>query len=286
MIEGLLLFVVAERRHAARPTQRVEFVDEDDAGRIVARLVEQVANPRRADAHEHFNEFRTVDRKERDAGLPGHRPRQQGLAGAGRPDQQDALGNPRAKPAISAGVLEEGDDFPEFLLRLVDAGDISESDLGVLLHEHLGLALADGHGGTETLAEPAAEKAPEDEEYCDRDDPGQKGRQPAAVGRAGKLDLGGFQLFRHVRIDAHDEEVLAPVGKRLFQTRGQRVIGNLDLVDLALMQQFDEFAIGRNLYLLRRRPPLLEQHDGDQREEKVADVEMPFLVHGLSARED
>ena len=43
-------------RPRARP-ERVELVDEDDAGRHLARLLEQVAHPRGADADEHLDEL-------------------------------------------------------------------------------------------------------------------------------------------------------------------------------------------------------------------------------------
>ena len=93
---------------AARLAQRVELVDEDDAGRGLARLLEQVAHPCGADADEHLDELRAGDGEERHPGLAGHGPRQQRLAGAGRADQQDALGHVGAEAAVAVRVLEEG----------------------------------------------------------------------------------------------------------------------------------------------------------------------------------
>ena len=72
------------------------------AGALLARLLEQVADPRRADADEHLDEFRAADREERHAGLARHGARQQRLAGAGRPDEQHALRDARAEPAVTS----------------------------------------------------------------------------------------------------------------------------------------------------------------------------------------
>src|SRR5580704_272421 len=60
LIERLLLLVIAavSAGRAASP-QRIELVDEDDAGRRLSRLLEQVADPRGADADEHLDELGT-----------------------------------------------------------------------------------------------------------------------------------------------------------------------------------------------------------------------------------
>ena len=70
------------------------------AGALLPRLLEQVAHARRADADEHLDELRAVDREERHAGLAGHRAREQRLAGAGRADQQHALRDVRRRAAL------------------------------------------------------------------------------------------------------------------------------------------------------------------------------------------
>ena len=105
LVQRLLLLVVAHIGvGAAGAAQRVEFVDENDRRRLLARLHEEVAHPRRADADEHLDEFRPVDREERHAGFAGDRAREQRLAGARRPDQQHALGHPGAE----AGHIPSG----------------------------------------------------------------------------------------------------------------------------------------------------------------------------------
>ncbi|MCY1421289.1 hypothetical protein D9M71_369400 [compost metagenome] len=171
LVEGLLLLVVAaEGAHATHLAQRIQLVDEDDAGRRLTRLLEQVADPRGADADEHLDEFRTGNGEKWHAGLAGHRLGHQGLAGAGRADQQDALGNPCAEAAVLGLVFEEGDDFLQLGLGLVDAGDIVEGHPGVALHVHLGLGLADADQAAEALlvGQTAEQEAPEGEDQHQR----------------------------------------------------------------------------------------------------------------------
>jgi hypothetical protein len=60
-----------DRVHAARLTERVELVDEDDAGRLGLRVREEVADARGADTDEHLDEVRAVQAEERHAGFAG-----------------------------------------------------------------------------------------------------------------------------------------------------------------------------------------------------------------------
>jgi len=59
LIECLLFFVMtsADPLYAPRPPEGVEFVDENDRGRFLPCLLEQVTNPRRAHADEHFHKL-------------------------------------------------------------------------------------------------------------------------------------------------------------------------------------------------------------------------------------
>ena len=97
LVQGLLALVVAAAETgAAVPADGVDLVDEDDGGRVGLGLLEQVADAAGADTDEHLDEVRAGDREERHARLAGDRARQQGLAGAGRAVEQDALGDLRA----------------------------------------------------------------------------------------------------------------------------------------------------------------------------------------------
>ena len=57
-VERLLALIVTARREAAAATttDRVDFVEEDDARRILFRLLEEIAHARGSDADEHFDE--------------------------------------------------------------------------------------------------------------------------------------------------------------------------------------------------------------------------------------
>ena len=60
LVERLLAFVItAAQAGAAMASDRVDLVDEDDAGRVLLGLLEHVAHPARADADEHLDEIRT-----------------------------------------------------------------------------------------------------------------------------------------------------------------------------------------------------------------------------------
>ena len=59
LIERLLAFVMtAAKAGAAVPSDRIDFVDEDDAWRVLLGLVEHVPHTRSAYADEHLDEIR------------------------------------------------------------------------------------------------------------------------------------------------------------------------------------------------------------------------------------
>ena len=92
LVERLLALVVAAAEAgAAMAADRVDLVDEDDAGRVLLALLEQIADARGADADEHLDEVRAADREERNVGFARDGAREQRLAGAGRAHQQHAL---------------------------------------------------------------------------------------------------------------------------------------------------------------------------------------------------
>ena len=68
LVQGLLALVVAAAHAgAAMAADGVDLVHEDDAGGVLLRLLEQVADAARADADEHLDEVRAGDREERHA---------------------------------------------------------------------------------------------------------------------------------------------------------------------------------------------------------------------------
>ena len=100
----LALVVAAAETRAAMAADGVDLVHEDDAGRRLLRLLEEVADARGADADEHLDEVGAGDREERDAGLARDRAREQRLAGA-RAARTGARpsGSARRAPGTSSG---------------------------------------------------------------------------------------------------------------------------------------------------------------------------------------
>ena len=159
LIERLLaLFVAADRALHADLAERVELVDEDDARRLGFGLLEQIADAGGADADEHLDELRSAQAEERHVRFAGDGAREQRLAGPRRPDQQHALGNPPAKVRVLLRVLQELDDFPQLLHGFVDAGDVGEAHLDLVVGEDLRLAARERHHAAFGTANPPEEE--------------------------------------------------------------------------------------------------------------------------------
>ena len=171
----LALVIAAAQAGAAMAADRVDFVDEDDAGRVLLGLVEHVADTACADADEHLDEIRTGNGEERHVGLASDRARQQRLAGAGRADEQHAARNLAAEPLEFLRIAQEFDDFLEILLGLVDTGHVLEGDAAVRFGEQLGLRLAEAHRPSGARLHLAHEEDP-DAEDKDHRQPGQQHR--------------------------------------------------------------------------------------------------------------
>ena len=243
---------------AAGAAQRVEFVDEDDRRRLLARLLEQIAHPRRADADEHFDEFRAVDREERHAGLAGHRAREQRLAGARRPDQQDALRH-RARPAghIRAGCFEKVDDFLELLLGLVDARHVLERRLGVGLDIDLRLAAPDRHqpaNAALALRDAPEPEVPNAEEHQCGKDPRQQRADEGVLHLAAEPHVVLFEFVGKLRRDARGHEALGAVLLRFLPVALDIVARNADLGDLAAFQVVEKLAVRNRNDVLAEAP--------------------------------
>ena len=268
LIERLLLLVMAarERADAARASQRIQLVDEDDAGRGRARLLEQVAYPGGAHADEHLHKLRPADREERHARLTCHCAREQRLPGAGRSDQQYALRDVGAQASIVLRLLEKGDNLLELLFRLIDAGNIIEGDLGVRLHVDLGLALADAHQAAEalTLGNSTDEEAPDRKEKQDRQYPGEYVAQKRAFDLGGVLHSVFVQQLGKLRIHARGDEKIALVGQGRLEFASYVVLLDDDLLDLVLLEEVFKFAVGYGFDLLAGCPPVSDEQDGSK----------------------
>src|SRR6185436_21194845 len=96
---------------AALGTDGVELVDEDDRGLVLARLAEEAADARGAEAGEHLDERGRRLRVEGRAGLVGDRLGEERLAGARRPVEQHTGGDARAEALELPRIAQEVDDL-------------------------------------------------------------------------------------------------------------------------------------------------------------------------------
>src|SRR6185436_19183835 len=161
LVERLLALVVpTAEAGTAMAADRVDFVDEDDARRVLLGLLEHVAHAAGADADEHLDEVGTGDREERHLRLAGDRLGEQRFAGARRAHHQHAARDAPAELLELRRVAEEFDQLGHFLLRLVTACDVGERDGVVRLVKHPRLALAEA----ERAAPAAALHLPHEED--------------------------------------------------------------------------------------------------------------------------
>src|SRR5579863_430691 len=125
--------MAAAQTSATMASNRIDFIDEDDARGILFALFEQVANPAGAHAHEHFYEIRTRDREKRNVRLAGNRPGQQSLAGSRRSHQQYTLRDSSTQLLELLRLAQKFNNLAEFFLGLIHARHVFEGDL-FLLH--------------------------------------------------------------------------------------------------------------------------------------------------------
>jgi hypothetical protein len=183
LVERLLALVVAAAEAgAAVTTDRVDLVDEHDARGVLLALLEQVAHARGADADEHFDEIGAADREERDVGLAGDRAGEQRLTGSRGTHQQHALRDAAAQLLELLRLAQEVDDLLQFVLGLVDAGDVLERHLFLRARRQLRLALAEGQRLVAAALHLAHEEQPEPDHQQDGR-PCVQQRRPGTVGR-------------------------------------------------------------------------------------------------------
>ncbi|MNX88027.1 hypothetical protein D3C86_1199840 [compost metagenome] len=144
-------------------TDGVDFVDEDDAGRILLGLLEHVTHAACADADEHFHEVRTGNGEERHIGFAGDGTRQKRLTGTRRANKQHAARNLAAEALELLRVAQEFHDFLEVLLGFVHTCDVIKRHAAMRFRQKLGLGLAKAHRATGTALHLPHEEQPDAE---------------------------------------------------------------------------------------------------------------------------
>src|SRR5882724_7882607 len=93
-VQGLFTFVMtAAQARASLTADRVDLIDKNNAGRVFLALLEKIAYPGRAHAHEHLNKVRTGNGKEWNASLTRDRFGQKGFARSWRTQKDHTLGD-------------------------------------------------------------------------------------------------------------------------------------------------------------------------------------------------
>ncbi len=149
-------------------TDGIDFVDEDDAGRILLGLLEHVTDAGGTHADEHFDEVGTGNGKKGHIGLAGNRTGRQRLTGSGRTDEQHATRDLAAQALELLRIAQEFDDFLEVLLGFIHAGHIGERHATMRFGEKFGLRLAEAHCAARTTLHLTHEENPHTEDQEDR----------------------------------------------------------------------------------------------------------------------
>src|SRR2546425_42264 len=281
LVEGLLPLVVtsAEAGPAVAPNG-IDLVHEDDAGRVLLALLEQIAHARGAHAHEHLHEVGARDRKERDVRLTGDRLGEQRLACARRSDEKHALRDLATELLELLRVLQEIDDLAQFFLGLVHSGDILEGDFVLLLRNQPGPRLPEAQRLGATPLHLAHEEDPDADEEQHRH-PLQEDRVPrVGVGRLHRdADAAVLQGLDEVRVL---EDVRALRLRRVLERVRDEVAPDDDGFHPALIERLEK--LGEVRLLLATLLRALE--DGEQEDDDQADhhPERKVLVDLVHAR--
>ena len=150
LIQRLLALVVsAAQARASLSPDGIDFVDEDDTGRVFFRIGKQIAHAARSDTNEHLNEFRSVHGVKRSTRFSRDSAREQRLAGSWRSHEQDAFGNAASQALKLLRLAQVLDDFQQIVFDPFESGYILEQDRLLCGFVSLRRALA------ETRQEPA-----------------------------------------------------------------------------------------------------------------------------------
>ena len=266
LVESLFpLVMTSAQARAALAAHGVDFVDENEAGRVLLALSEQIAHARGAHAHEHFHKIRTRDGKEGHPGLARHGAGQQRLAGARRADEQHAFGNAAAQAGKLARIGQKLDHFGQFLFGLIHARHVGKGDAALLLGNHARSGTAEGHGFAAAPLHLAHEENPHPDEQQHGEPRNKQGHEQRRV--FGRLGLDDHLAFKQM---IHQAGIVRGVGLK------GRVVLRLALDDLPLNTHFlhipavhlgQKIAVGQGRLLGIGLAEQIEEDDHRQRDD-------------------
>ena len=281
LVQGLLALVVAAAEAGATMTaDRVDLVDEDDAGRVLLRLIEHVAHAGGTDADEHLDEVGARDGEERHVGFAGDGAGEQRLAGTRRADQQRAARNAPAELLELLRIAQELDDLLQVFLGLVDAGDVIEGHAAMPLGEQLRLGLAEAHGAAAARLHLPHEEDP----HGDQEQHGEPGDQHAE--QRGHVVLGRLGGDLHALLVQPVDQVgivrrigleIAAVG----EMPGDLVAGDGHILDVAAIDLGEQLREADLVAadLDARRLEQVEERDQEQADKHPDDEVTEVRIH-------
>ena len=292
LVEGLLpLVIAAVSARVALLADGVDLVDEDDTGRLLLGLLEEVPHLGGTHAHEHLHKFRAGHGEEGDVGLAGHGLGQHGLAGARRAHQQDALGHGGADLPVLSGVVEVVDHLLEALLGLILSGHVGELDAlgGFDIDLGVGFAEHQGVGSAHLVHHPLGDILPQRHKDHDGQNPVEQ-RAQQRVGLlddlAGKLGARVLEGLHQVGIGYHAGLVdggLIRVGEEDLVLR----LLHLDLADLLVLRHLQKGVVVHLLDLPLGDPghgQEIEEQQDEQHDDIVVDQRFfrgLYFIHSL-----
>ena len=258
-------------------TDCVDFVDEDDAGRVLLGLLEHVAHAARTDADKHLDEVGAGNGEERHIGFAGDGARDQCLAGAGRTDQQNAARNAAAQALEFSGVAQKFDDLLQILLGLVDSRDVFKGDTAMRFGQKLRARLAE----TERLAAGALHLTRQEDPHADQRDEWQPRHQQRDKPRdivlrrsRGDRHAFGIELLHQTGIVRRIGLEAGAVGEGAVDVRPlDHDVAHAALIDLGQqLRERDVLRGGALARILEKREQRQQQQDDDHPEGEIAEI--------------
>ena len=282
LVQGLLTLVMTTTEaRATMATDGIDLVDEDDAGRVLLRLIEHVPDAGRADTDEHLDEVGARDREERNLRLARDGLRQQRLTRTGLAHHQNAARNLAAEALELGRIAQEVDEFGDLLLRFFNARDVGKRHFDLILALQARTRFAEGHGTSTTAAalHLAHEEDPEADEQQERE-PGDEDvddHRPLLGRSHVDLDILRQQIVDQLIItwrEGHEATAVAPDARDRSITRG--FLLDFDALDLLGVDEIDELRVFDGAAVSDRLIEALEHGHQDDRDN---DPENQILCH-------
>ena len=190
----------------------------------------------------------------------------EGFTRTRRADEQHAFGNFTAETLEFLRVAQEFDNFLQFFLRFINAGDVGEKDAAVLFRQQLRLRLAKAHslaGGALHLAHEENPDADQKQHREPVDEDGEEGGCIARVGHGGDFNALVVDLADDIGMVGDDDVDFLVIGRGADND----IALQLDFRDGAGIRLAHEVAIGNRLQRIDAGASMAE-HIEDADEEK------------------